>query len=74
MAYVMHCAHCGIDAMGVNNPLMSWNTMMKANMVNMLCSIVADILAMNTPRLDMTRLKRMAARYTSRTEPSGTSP
>ena len=58
----MYCAHRGIEAMGVNRPLINWKMMMKANIINMLCRIVADLLAMNTPNPDMTRLNKIAAR------------
>ena len=58
----MYCAHRGIEAMGVNSPLINWKMMMKANIINMLCRIVADLLAMNTPNPDMTRLNKIAAR------------
>ena len=41
---------------------MSWNTTIKANITKMLCRMVADWLAINTPSPDMTRLNRMVAR------------
>ncbi len=53
---------------------MSWNTIMKANITKMLCNIVEELLAIATPKPDITRLNRMAARYIETILPAGTSP
>lgn len=33
--YVIHCAHVGIDSIGVNNPLIKIKIITKKNMTNM---------------------------------------
>ena len=61
--YVIYWTHTGMELIGVNNPLMSWNTIMNANITKILCSIVDEELAIEIPIPDITRLNRMAARY-----------
>ena len=74
MAYVMYCAHCGIESIGVISPLMSWKIMMKKNIMYMLCCMVEEQLAIAIPSPDMTKLKSNVATYIVRVEPAGTSP
>jgi hypothetical protein len=61
MAYVIYCAHCGMESIGVISPLISWNMMMKKNITYMHCCMFDDPLAMVIPIPDMTRLNRNVA-------------
>lgn len=74
MAYVTTRAHSGIESIGVKSPLISWNTIMQANITKMLCSMVADLLAIVNPSPDITRANSTAARYIKPTLPVGARP
>ena len=60
--YVIHCAHVGIDSIGVNNPLIKIKIITKKNMTNMVCCMVDELLAFVTPIPDIVNTKSKAAR------------
>ena len=71
---MISCAHCGIEKIGVNRPLINWHTIITANIISILCSTVADLLAIISHSPDITSVKSTAARYIDSTLPTGIRP
>ena len=46
-----------MESIGVISPLISWKMMMKKNITYILCCMVEEQLAMETPSPDITKLK-----------------
>ena len=61
-ATVNHCAHCGIESSGVNNPLISMNSITKKNITKMHCCIVSEIFATAMANPDIASAKTRAAK------------
>ena len=62
--YVIHCAHVGIDSIGVNNPLIKIKIITKKNMPNMVSQITSVLAKENVNIAHMNNRSRGAVAYT----------
>lgn len=71
---VIYCAHFGMEANGVINPLIKLNKTIKKNIANMACSIVYDLFAIATPKPEIDRIISTEAKYIVPILPVGYNP